>query len=132
MIVLPSDQTVFCDVDDTLVLWSPTQEQSDSSGIWIECPGSYALIDGELVTSPSWKQKLVPHSKHVEQLKQHKARGHTVVVWSAGGWEWARAVVEALGLQQYVDLVISKPTWCYDDLPPNEYMPKSIWIKGEE
>lgn len=130
MIVLPCNQTVFCDVDDTLVLWNPTEEQRNKYGeVEIVCPGSFAIVDGEMISSPSFTETLVPYLPHIEQLKKHKARGHTVVVWSAGGYDWAKVAVEALGLTQYVDLVISKPTWAYDDLPPNEYMPKSQYIK---
>lgn len=130
MIVIPSNQAVFSDVDDTLIMWNATPEQLEKDGIRITCPGGLWLNeDGELVPSESWTQLVVPHKVHIEQLKKHKARGHTVVVWSAGGWDWARAAVEALGLEQFVDVVISKPRWCYDDLPPAEYMPKSQWMQ---
>ena len=142
MKVLPCSQTVFCDVDDTLVMWHrPAADDPDA--IEITCPTSSCLraineqelgweVDPtEVVTVREWTERLKPHKKHIEQLKKHKLRGHTVIVWSAGGWEWAEAVVRALKLEQYVDLVIEKPTWVYDDLPPNEYMPKSQWLKDE-
>lgn len=132
MIVLPCDQLVFFDVDDTLVVWSPTKEQLDKHGIDIKCPGGYVLLDGELVQSGPWTERFVPHRKHMEQLKKHKARGHTIVVWSAGGWDWAQVAVKALGLEPYVDLVISKPTWSYDDKKPEEFMPASQWMEDEE
>lgn len=131
MIVLPSDNGVFCDVDDTLVMWSPTQEEREKYGIDVLCPGSNILKeDGTLSVGPSWTERLVPHFTHIEQLKKHKARGHFVCVWSAGGWEWAQAAVKALGLENYVDLVISKPTWTYDDLQAEEFMPKSKYMKN--
>lgn len=132
MIVVPCKQTVFCDVDDTLVMWSATPEELEAHGVIFECPGSFSIIDGELVPSPSWKERLLPHRKHIEQLKKHKMRGHTIVVWSAGGYDWAAAVVKTLGLENVVDLVISKPIWAYDDLQPAEFMPKSQWMKDEE
>lgn len=131
MIFLPSTVSTFFDVDDTLIMWSPTPEQIAANGVEIECPGSYALIDGELRPSRSWKAMVVPHQYHLQQLIKHSIRGHMIVVWSAGGWDWALAVVKALGIEDHVDLVISKPTWCYDDLPPSEYMPKSQWKKDE-
>ena len=131
MIVLPCKQTTFIDVDETLVLWSPTQEQLDREGIEFECPESYGVIDGELKPSGSWRARLVPHKKHIEQLKNHKMRNHTVIVWSAGGYDWAETVVRTLGLELYVDLVISKPTWCYDDKQPEEFIPKPFWLKDE-
>jgi|SRR5581483_1057602 len=133
MIVIPCKQSVFFDVDDTLVRWNPSQAEKDKYGIDFTCPGGLWMNpDGELVQSGSWTERLVPHHQHIEQLKAHKMRGHTVVVWSAGGWDWAEAVVRTLKLEQYVDLVISKPTWCYDDLQPNEFIPKPQFIKWSE
>lgn len=129
MIVLDSDQGTFFDVDETLVMWSPTPEQMEKHGIEITCPaGLYRDDDGEIKMGYGWVQLLVPHFTHVEQLKKHKARGHFICVWSAGGWEWAQAVVKALGLEAFVDLVISKPRWTYDDLPAEVFMPKSQYM----
>lgn len=132
MIVLSSHNSVHFDVDDTLVLWSPTPEEKEKYGIEITCPGSKILKDdGTLDVGPSWIEYLVPHFVHIEQVKKHKARGHTVVVWSAGGWEWAEAAVKALSIENYVDVVMSKPDWAYDDLAPEAYMPKSQYMKNE-
>jgi len=100
---------VFFDVDDTLVMWNQSPDHPKA----IELP----LLDGH-------KEILVPHEHHIKQMKDHKARGHYVVVWSAGGWEWANAVVVALGLEQYVDEVMDKPHWYYDDVKVNEWMPE--------
>lgn len=130
MIVLPGDQATFFDVDDTLVMWNPTAEEKEKHGISITCPMGLTMIDGELVPSGEWTELLVPHKVHVEQIKKHKARGHLIVVWSAGGYEWAHAVVKALQLEPYVDLVISKPTWIYDDLKPEDFMPSPQYMKN--
>jgi hypothetical protein len=70
-------------------------------------------------------------------MKKHKARGHKIVVWSAGGWEWAKSVVETLELTEIVDLVMSKPAWFYDDIPSSSFMPEhnriykpdAVWTK---
>lgn len=133
MIVIPCKQTTFFDVDDTLVMWNATPEQLEQRGVDFECPGSLVDIDndGNESFAPAWKTRLLPHRYHIEQLKKHKMRGHTIVVWSAGGWDWAAAVIKALGLESFVDLVISKPTWAYDDLQPNEFIPKPSWKKDE-
>lgn len=133
MIVIPCTQPTFFDVDDTLVMWNSTPEELETRGVDFTCPGSLVTIDedGEQGFAPEWKTRLLPHRKHIEQLKKHKLRGHTVVVWSAGGYDWAAAVVKALGLETFVDLVISKPTWAYDDLQPNEFIPKPQWMKDE-
>lgn len=132
MFVMKCNQTVFCDVDDTLVMWNTTPEQLAEYGVEVTCPiSTYYDEDGEQKTIEGWKQMLLPHRYHIEQLKKHKMRGHTIVVWSAGGWDWAEAAVRALKLEQYVDLVLSKPTWTYDDLQPSEFIPKPQWQKDE-
>lgn len=110
MFTLDSDNTVFCDVDDTLVLWSIP------AGMEEKC----IKFDNYGFT-----EYLLPHEKHIDQLKRHKARGHKIVVWSAGGWAWAKAVVETLNLTELVDCVMSKPRWIYDDLPASAFMPES-------
>lgn len=94
MITIKSDKIIFVDVDDTLVLWSST--------------------------SPTY----TPHHGHILMLKKFKARGHKIVVWSAGGWEWANKIVNELGLELYVDIVMSKPAWFIDDLPSSVFMPE--------
>ncbi len=114
-------------------MWNATPEELETRGIEIECPGSMRAVDldGNLVWSPPWKQMILPHRYHIEQLIKHKMRGHTIIVWSAGGYDWAAAVIKALKLETHVDLVISKPIWVYDDLPPNEFIPKPSWRKDE-
>lgn len=49
-------------------------------------------------------------------------------MWSAGGGEWAEAVVKALGLEKYVDLVMNKPSWYYDDKEAKDWMGKRIYL----
>ncbi len=109
MHVLKSDRIVFCDVDDTLVKWESNIDFDKK--VSIECSG---IIDHYEVIE-----------ENVTAIKKHKARGHKVVVWSQGGYDWAEAVVKALKIEQYVDLVCCKPTWCIDDLQPSSWMPKA-------
>lgn len=106
--------TAYFDVDETLVLWGYRSEDSDA--IKIESP------DGLI------SEYVMPHAPHILKLKHHKARGQLVVVWSAGGHEWAEAVVKRLGLEAYVDLVIAKPQWAWDDLTPNEFIRDRCYI----
>jgi phosphoserine phosphatase len=65
----------------------------------------------------------------IEQLKKHKIRGHTIIVWSAGGSKWAAEAIKFLELEAYVDLVIEKPRWMYDDKQAEEFMPRSQYFK---
>lgn len=114
---------VFYDVDDTLVSW-------DHYGTFKE-----GMIEFTAPESghPMW---LEPIPEHIKAMKNHKLRGHTVVVWSAGGADWAEEVVKKLGLQPYVDVIMSKPNWFYDDIPASEFMPehnrKHYILKGKK
>lgn len=145
MKVLPCTQTTFFDVDDTLIMWNNARE-GDPDAIEIAYPASRHIkaiqdIGGEgafdkdaveeRAYSTPWTAWVRPHKKHIEQLKLHRLRGHTIIVWSAGGWEWAEAAVKALNLEQYVDLVIEKPTWFYDDKTAAEFMGSPLYLKDE-
>lgn len=140
MLILECNQPTYFDVDDTLVKWNRAKA-SDPNAIAIQCPTSRQSrvldengieTDGLVKEEGSWVEYLAPHKVHIEHLKLHKLRGHTVIVWSAGGWEWAEAVVKALKLEKYVDLVIEKPVWFYDDLTPNEFMGKRYFMEDKE
>lgn len=98
MYVLESDKCLWVDVDDTLIMWS------EDHGGWS------------------------PHEEHIALVKQFHARGQKIVVWSAGGVEWAVKAIEWLKLENYVDLVVSKPAWFIDDLPASEFLPESSRI----
>lgn len=110
---------VYCDVDDTLVSWEHFREKRE---------GDVEFTDPE----DGQPVYLRPNFKHIEQLKSHKMRGHTVVVWSQGGMLWAEEIVRKLGLEKLVDAVASKPNWFIDDLPAKEFMEehKRIFIKN--
>lgn len=89
-----------CDVDDTLIMWTIPQD-----------------YQGELVETnvAGITDKGIPNMPAINHLKKMKARGYAVVVWSAGGSEWAESVVKALKLEEYVDLVMPKIDFHLDD-----------------
>lgn len=99
MQVIKNDHIIGFDVDDTLVMW--------------DLPDTDLRVGGYPVKV---------HKEHVEAIKKAKARGHFVIVWSQGGQEWANEVVRTLQLQDYVDLVMCKPKWIFDDLPADAWM----------
>lgn len=111
MKVIKNDMIVFCDIDDTLVGWGNPEFVDNGNFVEIECNG---------FKETHWILK-----ENVEALKLHKTRGHAIVIWSAGGYDWAQAVVKALKLEEIVDLVCAKPQWLYDDLQPEEFMPRA-------
>lgn len=88
------------DVDDTLIMWA--------------IPEGY---DGPLVETDldGFKDKGIPNQPAIDHLKKMKARGFAVIVWSAGGSNWAEAVVKALNLEEHVDLVMPKIDYHLDD-----------------
>jgi hypothetical protein len=119
MIILEGSQVVMFDVDDTLLLWS-VPDNFEGQFVELDC-----WVDEDPV-------KLAVNTANLEQLKGHHSRGHKIVVWSAGGWEWAEKAVKILNIEKYVHLVMEKPTWSYDDKRPEEFMPKSQWVGNKE
>lgn len=121
MLKLPDKNTVFFDVDGTLVLWETdcTPELLEAEGIHFDRQVQKNII----------KEMMVPHRVHIELLKEFKQKGKVVVVWSQGGSDWAETVVKTLGLEEFVDLVVSKPHWWVDDVHTGYFMPSSsrIW-----
>lgn len=92
MITFKNDMSFFCDVDNTLIMWEKNGH--------------------------TWK----PHNAHIELLKRAKIRGQFVVVWSAGGGEWAEKAIDLLGIREFVDIAIGKPMWWVDDLTADEIL----------
>lgn len=113
MLVIPCNQPLYVDIDDTLLKWNASTEEKEQTGIFITYPNS---SQGDL---------LVPLMGNIEALKKHRLRRQTVIVWSQGGTEWAEIAIKALNLEEYVDLIIEKPQWFLDDLPATEFMPES-------
>ena len=117
MISLPDKKTIFFGVDETLVFWSFGKYRPE-----------------ELVEFPihGYSVFLKPHKRHIEEIKLRKSLGNNIIVWSHGGAEWAKIVVETLGLQEYVDYTMSKPNAFYDDLPASSFMTEGNRIYFED
>ena len=112
--ILPKfkEPIAYFDCDDTLVSW----------GFVVDYPREDKMEFKDPSDGSSLYLKVI--QEHVEALKLHKLRGHTVIVWSAGRADWAQEVVTKLGLNSHVDAVMSKPNWFYDDIPASEFMPE--------
>lgn len=104
MIVIESDKCVFCDIDDTLIIWDKMH-------------ATYR-----------------PHKEHIALLRRFHKRGQPVIFWSAGGYEWCVHVVKELGLEEIATVCMAKPAWWVDDLTANEVLFESsrIYIKPTE
>ena len=116
MIVLENDHCVFFDVDDTLIMWKRHDDNAKIVSIY----------------EPSLKvtQDLYVKEAHVELLKRIHGRGKQIIVWSHGGWAWAEAVVNELGISEYVYAVMTKVEDYVDDRDLKEYISKNLYIKN--
>lgn len=113
MKVIEGDNVYYYDCDDTLVMWD-NKHKTETNTVLFNCHG--------------FSENLVPHQGHIDHLKKAKQFDKaTIIVWSAGGWEWAKQVVETLGLEEYVDAVMTKPNYYIDDLNCTDFMGKHIY-----
>lgn len=115
MKVIQNENTVFIDVDETLILHT----DKDKADIYILDPDTDERLP------------VKKHKRHIGYLRKSKARGRFVVVWSANGYRWAMTVVKALGLTKYVDMCMTKPTVYFDDVPADSFMQR-VYIKQGE
>jgi len=97
----PKGSTVAFDVDDTLVCWNTPKGMEDKE-VEIVCEGKVSYR--------------VPNVHNINLLKKFSESGHVVVVWSASGVQWSKAVVDALDLNEYVDFRMSKTSYYIDDI----------------
>lgn len=109
MIAIKGNEFIYFDVDDTLVSWRNYPQGTERSLPFTD-PQTKAI------------EMLEPIQKTIAALINHKKEGKTIIVWSAGGSEWAEEVVKTLQLEQYVDVCLTKPKEYYDDIPCTEFM----------
>lgn len=110
MKVIYGDKVAYLDVDDTLVIWKHTAEKL-GLGLNFRRDAIMVGVSG----NDGIQMPVLPNTAVFDFIEGLKAQGTVVVVWSHGGARWAEAVVQALGLNAYVDYVISKPTFMLDD-----------------
>ena len=115
MKTIKQESTVFIDVDDTIVMWSVKAKKGEK------------VVS---ITNPnSGQQYYLPvHKGHLRVLKDRKARGSFIVVWSASGFAWAEAVVRALKIEDYVDLIMTKPHMYIDDKKASKWMGEHLYL----
>lgn len=77
-------------------------------------------IDGTLTQTPG-KQWGVPCYDRINVVKALLDDGVSVVLWSGGGTEYAKAFAARYGLQRAI--CVGKPEYCVDDNP--DIRPKS-------
>lgn len=109
-----NENIVAVDVDGTLVILDKEHGSIDIENPYSKTVNRYRI-----------------HNPHVELVKQYKGRGCFVRIWSHSGVKWAEAVVEALGLKQYVDSIETKPTKLLDDLPNDKIFKNVIFLRED-
>ena len=114
MKILESEQIVCVDCDDSLILWKKAGK------------GDKVISFNDPYDSS--QHYVVVHEPHVKILKDRKARGAVIIVWSQSGYKWAEAIVRALKIEQYVDIVSSKPILVIDDKPVEEWMGERLYL----
>lgn len=105
------------DVDETLVLrgYHPLLSTVDIPDPL--CPGQFI--------------KLRVHEPMIRLLREQHSRGSHIIVWSRGGYKWAAAVVKALGIEDYVHEVMSKPKTYFDDLPVENWLKDRVYLEPD-
>lgn len=134
MITLKLVKPAFFDCDSTIIEWRPSEDRKEEEGT--ECNWSIRSMavdeSGKIVMKEGTEEDVfIPIQSNIDQLKEHKRRGHSVVVWSAGGAEWAAQAVKMLGIEDYVDLAVDKPASLYDDKDFEQAFPKIQFVKDE-
>lgn len=105
VLIIPNDKILPVDIDGTLIEYVGKND----------C--DFVLEYGGL-TVPLRKKRM-----NIALMKHHKTtRGYTILVWSANGKEWAETVIRKLKLQEYVDIIMTKPCKLLDDKPASEWM----------
>ena len=95
------NNNIFCDVDETLV----------REVLFDETP------DVEFVFNGCLFRKKVNYNL-IEKLKE-KSKTVFIIIWTSNslGSEYAETIIDIVGLRQFIDVVLFKPTKIIDDSP---------------
>ncbi len=115
MTIIKSEDTVFFDVDGTLIVGPDEDTAGPIFKVKDTVTKGYVTVRA--------------HSAMIRLLREARQRGSHITVWSRGGWEWARNVVMALDIVDEVDHVMSKPLAYFDDVDVKEWLPYRVYLK---
>lgn len=120
MITIKNENIRPFDIDGTLVLpYNP----------WIvNQPGRDVLVYDSVEDKHI---KMIAHEPMIRLLKEEKAKGSFILVWSRSGNDWARNVIKALQLTEYVDVVMSKPLVYFDDVDVKDWMKDRVYLSPD-
>jgi len=117
MKTVKSEHVVFFDIDQTLILYKDTPGADTEPVVLVLDPIRNKRIE--------FKE----HTAMTRLMREEYHRGAYIVVWSRGGYEWAANVIEALGLEECVQQVMSKPVAYFDDKPVAEWMNNRVYLE---
>lgn len=102
------ENRITIDVDGTLVNWPEDYSDKYKGRIQMQ------WYDQTVYLEP------IPYI--IQLLQSYKTRGFSITVHSANGWKWAKEVVDKLELEDFVDMVETKPSKYVDDTPADQWM----------
>jgi len=116
MITIKNEYIVGCDIDDTLVMHTMGD-----------------ILDRVLVDDPvreGCKIIVYKNNPMIRLIKEEAARGAHIIFWSAGGYQWASNVIDALGLRKQVKnaIIMTKPCSYCDDKDVKEWLSRRIYL----
>lgn len=113
MLTVPNDKILCVDIDGTLVDYVSVKDKFD-----------HIISYGDVLVylkERKMNRALMVHHKEV--------RDYFIIVWSANGKEWATKIIELLGLESQVDLIMTKPREYLDDKSVEKWMTNQIFVE---
>ena len=122
------------DVDGTLILHVEDQVvyvPSIHGDIFTTIP-TYKFIDVKDPVTGGTIQ-VARHEPMIRLLDEELHRGAHILLWSRGGYEWAHAVILALGYNPHDSrfTIMSKPLAYFDDIPVDKWMTDRIYLEPD-
>lgn len=118
MKVFNKENILAVDIDGTLIDYP---KKSDTA-----VTGDIFLAYGDKLLHLRPMQMNIALMKHCK-----KVREYGILVWSANGKDWAIKVLDALGLTEYADIIMTKPIEYLDDKPVEQWMTNRIHLEDK-
>lgn len=111
--IVRNETVAWVDIDNTLAMWKePT----------VNAPGKITVEYG------GRDLFLTPHQPNIDLIKEYKNRGYFVIIHSANGFAHATRVIRALGLEDTIDLIMTKNIKVVDDKHPADWMGALVYL----
>ena len=116
--VIESERVIMVDIDDTLIMHLKPKEALTTDLVLIPDPVEQGYVE-------VWK-----NNPMIRLVKEESARGSYLIAWSRGGFAWAISVLTALGLDDKVKQVMTKPFAYFDDSDVSNWMRDRVYIEA--